>query len=399
VSVDGSDGPISGLLILSNITANNCRVTFCIGVRNSAWIEELMTTLDAFARRWPLDTDDLRRVSKRFPFRVTSHVLNLIRFPGDPIWRQAVPDVLEMRDQSGYDDPLAEERLSPVPNLVHRYPNRALWLVAHECAMACRFCTRKRRWRDPLPLTGEAFQSGLDYIRSHPEIQDVLLSGGDPLLLPPRRLESILAALRRIPHVEIIRIGTRVPGVLPRRITPKLIRMLSQYHPMYMNIHFNHPWEITPECRLACTLLANAGIPLGSQTVLLKGVNDNAEVLGELFQKLLSLRVRPYYLMQMDLTRGTEHFRTPIRTGLEILRALRNHVSGLALPHFVVDLPGGQGKVPLIPNSVENITEDHLTLKDYRGGLCRYPLLPGEEKDLAEWLLPSQSLTSTCKPR
>jgi lysine 2,3-aminomutase len=345
-----------------------------------------MKTLEALAQQWPLDEDILRRVASRFPVRMTRHILDVIRFPGDPIWRQCIPEMAELENPSGYHDPLAEESLSPVPNLVHRYPNRVLWLVSHECAMYCRFCTRKRRWRDPLPLSEEAFQSGLDYIRAHREIKDVLLSGGDPLLLPPRRLESILRSLRRIEHVEIIRIGTRVPGVLPRRITPRLVNTLSQYHPVYVNIHFNHPWEITPESRQACRLLANGGIPLGSQTVLLRGVNDDAEVLGELFQKLLALRVRPYYLMQMDLTQGTAHFRTPISAGLKILRALRNHISGLAIPHFVVDLPGGQGKVPLVPNSVEGVDGTHLILKDYRGNLCPYPLLPGEEKELLQWL-------------
>jgi len=347
-----------------------------------------MTALDAFAHSWSLEIDGLRRVAGRYPFRISRHIRGLIRSPGDPIWRQAVPDVAELEDVAGYEDPLAEERLSPVPNLVHRYPNRVLWLVAHECAMYCRFCTRKRRWSAPAPLTGETFEAGLRYIREHREIQDVLLSGGDPLLLSTARLESILAALRRIPHVRIIRIGTRVPCVLPKRITSKLTETLSRYQPVYMNLHFNHPLEITDASRQACTTLANAGIPLGSQTVLLRGVNDNPRVLGELFQELLTMRVRPYYLMQMDLTQGTAHFRTPIGTGLGILRALRNHISGLAMPHFVVDLPGGQGKVPLVPNSVKEIAKGRLILKDYRGELCEYPLLDGEEKDLADWLIP-----------
>ena len=347
-----------------------------------------MDALDAFAHSWALDVDDLRRVAHRFPFRLTRHFRDLIGSPGDPIWRQAVPDVSELEDACGLEDPLAEEKLSPVPNLVHRYPNRVLWLVAHECAVYCRFCTRKRRWRSAAPMTEELFRAGLQYIGEHREITDVLLSGGDPLLLSTAKLELILTPLRRIPHVRIIRIGTRVPSVLPGRITAKLAATLSKYHPLYVNLHFNHPMEITAESRQACATLADAGIPLGSQTVLLSGVNDEARILGELFQELLTMRVRPYYLMQMDLTRGTAHFRTPISVGLEILRALRNHISGLAIPHFVLDLPGGQGKVPLIPNSVKEIAKGRLVLKDYLGELCEYPLLKGEEKSLAHWLAP-----------
>jgi len=345
-----------------------------------------MTSLDTFTHLWPAEAGDLDRVARRFPFRINRYLLNLLRFPGDPLWRQIIPDVRELEDETGWEDPLAEETLSPVPNLVHRYPNRVLWLVFHECAATCRFCTRKRRWEKPLPMTEEAYQAGLDYIRRHHEVKDVLLSGGDPLLLPLSRLESLLRSLRMIPHVEIIRIGTRIPSSFPRRITPHLANMLARYHPLYINLHFNHPLEITPEASRACLLLANAGIPLGSQTVLLQGVNDRADILGELFQKLLTLRVRPYYLMQMDLTRGTAHFRTPIGTGLKILRALRNHISGLAMPHFVIDLPGGQGKVPLIPNSVEKIGKDCLILRDYRGNTCRYPLLPGENEELGRLL-------------
>jgi len=349
-------------------------------------MDESASRVKAFARSWSIDMLEIERVAKVFPFRINRYVLDMIRSPGDPIWRQAIPDARELEDPTGLEDPLAEEHLSPVPNLVHRYPNRVLWLVNHECAMHCRFCTRKRRWQAPRPMTDESYEAGLDYIRRHTEVKDVLLSGGDPLLLPLFRLESILAALRGIPHVEIIRIGTRIPSVLPQRVTPQLAEVLSRYHPIFMNIHFNHPREITPESRRVCLLLANAGIVLGSQTVLLRGVNDEVEILGELFQKLLMLRVRPYYLMQMDLTRGTAHFRTPIALGLKILRALRNHISGLAMPHFVLDLPGGQGKVPLTPGYVEEIDGDSLVLRDYCGNQCRYPLLAGEGTELGRWL-------------
>jgi lysine 2,3-aminomutase len=343
----------------------------------------VLTDLAAVGLR---DAKLLGAVTDRYPFRISSHISRLIGSAGDPIWLQVVPQETELNDKDGLEDPLSEEALSPVPNLVHRYPRRVLWLVSHECAVHCRFCTRKRRWRAPCPLTDELFHTGIEYIRSHNEIQDVLLSGGDPMLLPFERLEALLAAVRNIPHVEIIRIGTRTPGALPQRITERLAGLLARFQPVFVNAHFNHPMELTPETVRACTILADAGIPLGSQTVLLRGVNDDAAVLGELFQRLLRLRVRPYYLMQMDLTEGTAHFRTPLCDGLKIMRALRNHISGLAMPHFVVDLPGGHGKVPLVPNCIEEICEDHLVVKDYRGRFCRYPLLPGESKNLGDYL-------------
>ncbi len=349
-------------------------------------METFESSLQSFLHRWPTKLDPVERVLQRFPFRTSHYYAGLVRAPGDPIWRQVVPETMELEDETGWEDPLNEENLSPVPNLVHRYPNRVLWLVASECALHCRFCTRKRRWRHPRPLTEEHFQGALDYIASHRELRDVLLSGGDPLLLKVSRLESILMSLRKINHVQVIRIGTRVPCALPDQVTEKLAAMLARYHPIYVNVHFNHPWEITPEARRACTLLADAGIPLGSQTVLLRDINDRAEVLAELFQKLLSLRVRPYYLMQMDLTRGAAHFRTPLSTGFEIIGTLRNRISGMAIPHFVIDLPGGRGKVPLVPDWVESVEEGALTLRDYRGEVCTYPLLQGEAAELARWL-------------
>ena len=347
---------------------------------------ELLTDLDALGAYDSLPGEDLTTVAEKYPFRVSRHFLKSIRFPGDPLWLQVAPDIRELHDTSGLVDPLAEETLSPVPNLVHRYADRVLWLVSHQCAVHCRFCTRKRRWREPLPMTDEMLQAGYDYIQQHQEIKDVLLSGGDPLLLRDVRLESILRTLRKISHVEIIRIGTRIPGVFPQRVTHGLARMLARYHPLYVNIHFNHPREITPESRHACRLLADAGIPLGSQTVLLKGVNDDAEVLADLFRKLLAMRVRPYYLLQMDLTRSTAHFRTPISTGLRIIAALKNRLSGLGIPQFVVDLPGGRGKVPLLPSHVEEIQAGQLIFKGYAGRHAVYPLLPGEEAELASWL-------------
>jgi lysine 2,3-aminomutase len=349
-------------------------------------MESTISVLHDFSSQSPAADHDLERVTQSYPFRVSPYYAGLIRSPGDPIWRQVVPDIMELEDLTGWEDPLAEEDLSPVPNLVHRYPNRVLWLVSQECAVHCRFCTRKRRWKQPLPSTEENFQRALDYINSHREVQDVLLSGGDPLLLSLPRLESILTNLRKIHHVRVIRIGTRVPCTLPERITEDLPRMLVRHHPLFMNVHFNHPWEITPESSRACTALADAGIPLGSQTVLLRGINDRAEVLAELFHELLALRVRPYYLMQMDLTLGAAHFRTPLSTGLSIIDSLRNRISGLAMPHFVIDLPGGRGKVQMVPDCVEAIDEGRLILKDYLGKPCVYPLLSGEEADLSRWL-------------
>ncbi|MGV8074933.1 MAG: KamA family radical SAM protein [Syntrophobacteraceae bacterium] len=342
--------------------------------------------LDDLTKTWPLYLKALEQVSRRYPFRINGYFSELLRYPGDPLWRQAIPDEMELFDSQGHEDPLAEESLSPVPNLVHRYPNRVLWLISHECAVHCRFCTRKRRWNDPLPMNSDIFNEALSYIRTNKEINDVLLSGGDPLMLPVEQLEFTLKSLRSIRHVEVIRIGTRIPGVAPQTVTPYLAEMLARHHPVYMNLHFNHPSEITEDVRRACAILADKGIPLASQTVLLRSVNDEPETLKELFQKLLTIRVRPYYLMQMDLTQGTAHFRTPIGTGLRIMHSLRNHISGLSMPHFVVDLPGGYGKIPLTPNYIEKIGSENLTFINYQGKTCSYPLLPGEAEDLSRWL-------------
>jgi lysine 2,3-aminomutase len=350
---------------------------------------DFMVSLDAFAGRWKIDPAPLGPVIRRYPFRLNPYFEGLIQSAGDAVWKQVVPDVREISEPSGLEDPLAEEILSPVPNLVHRYPNRVLWLISDRCAVNCRFCTRKRRWVGGPSPTAENTPDpahALDYIARHEQIRDVLLSGGDPLLLPPERIREILSRLREIKHVQIIRIGTRLPSALPSLITPELAGMLSQFHPLFVNIHFNHPAEITAESERACTILAGAGIPLGSQTVLLHGVNDAEAVLADLFQRLLTIRVRPYYLIQMDLTTGTAHFRTPIGTGLRILRKLRNRISGPAMPHFVVDLPGGRGKMPLLPNMIREIGGGRMIVQNYLGELCQYPLLDGEEEGLREEL-------------
>jgi len=311
-------------------------------------------------------------VAERYPMRINPYYLGLIRRPGDPLWKQAVPDLRELEDKVCPADPLDEENLSPVANLVHKYPDRALFLVTSQCAMYCRFCTRKRKvGTGEMRVNRESIAAGLDYLRRTPAIRDVLVSGGDPLLLPDAELEAILAALRAIPSIEIIRIGSRVPCTLPMRVTVRLAAMLRKFHPLYINTHFNHPDEITPASALACGRLADAGIPLGCQTVLLRGVNDDPVVLKRLMHGLLRLRVKPYYLFQADMTRGTDHFRTPIRQGMEIMRTLIGHTSGLAVPTFALDLPGGGGKVPLTPSYGGNPGAP-LTFTNYCGSVYSY---------------------------
>jgi lysine 2,3-aminomutase len=299
---------------------------------------------------WGLDVRALSVVTDRYPMRINPYYLSLIRTPYDPIFRQAVPDEQEINDQFCIDDPLAEENLSPVPNLVHKYPDRALFLVASTCAMYCRFCTRKRKVATSrFSVTPDTIRAGLDYLKRTPAIRDVLLSGGDPLLLDDEAIKTLLESLRRIPSIEIIRIGSRVPCTLPMRVTSRLARMLKKFHPLYINTHFNHPDELTPQACLALQRLINAGIPLGCQTVLLRGVNDDSLIMKKLLHKLLLNRVKPYYIFQGDLTKGTNHFRTPVATGLAIIEALAENASGLALPTYAIDLPGGGGKVPILP--------------------------------------------------
>jgi lysine 2,3-aminomutase len=317
-------------------------------------LKQSLTEPADLAARFGIDPAPLAPVTERYPMRITPHYLGLIREAGDPIWRQCVPDPRELDDGGLLVDPLNEEALSPATGIVHRYPDRVLFLVSGTCASYCRFCTRKRKVGCPsMRVSLGEVRAGIDYIARTPQVSDVILSGGDPLLMSDLLLEDILERLRRIPHVETIRIGTRVPVTLPERITENLCRLLRRFHPLYLNTHFNHPRELAPEAAEACARLADAGIQLGNQTVLLKGVNDDPGVMKELVKGLLRLRVRPYYLHQMDLTAGTGHFRTSLDRGAEIMRSLRGTVSGLAIPHYVVDLPGGKGKVPVGPNYVE----------------------------------------------
>lgn len=311
--------------------------------------------------------DEFSAVSARYPVRLTDYYAGLIRRPYDAIWKQCMPDARELEDRSQCPDPLDESALSPVPGLIHRYPDRVVLLVSNRCPVYCRFCMRKRLvGSGDAPIGEDGLRNALDYIAAHPAVHDVILSGGDPLMLDDGSLSHILTALRAIPHVAIIRIGTRIPVTLPERITPDLCTLLRKFHPLYINTHFNHPDEITAASGTACALLADAGIPLGNQTVLLKGVNDSVEIMRDLMTGLLRLRVRPYYLHQMDLVQGTAHFRTSVRSGLEIVRGLRGHISGLAVPHYVIDLPGGKGKVAVLPDDAE-IRGTTLHLRTYTG--------------------------------
>jgi lysine 2,3-aminomutase len=322
--------------------------------------------------------EKLKKVAEVFPIRINSYFLSQIKSENDPLWKQVVPTSEELDDflnlDEGLDsDPLHEEKDMPVPELVHRYPDRVLLMLNNHCPIICRFCTRKRKIGFPGIVTRETLRQGIEYIAQHPEIRDVIMSGGDPLLVPDRELERILKALRDIPHLDIIRIGTRVPGTLPDRVTPELCDILKKYHPLYANLHFNHPDEITPEVARACNRLADAGLPLGAQTVLLKGVNDSVEVMKELVQKLLRIRVKPYYLYQADMTMGTDHFRTTIEKGLDIIRGLQGHTSGMAVPYYVIDTPGGGGKVRLLPDSIVEYNEKEIIVRNFEGKTFHYP--------------------------
>jgi lysine 2,3-aminomutase len=294
--------------------------------------------------------------------------------PACPVRRQAVPDPLELvHHEDDMEDPLEEDEDSPVPGLTHRYPDRVLFLVTDQCTMYCRHCTRRRSTGvTDLPRSPGEIAAAIDYIRSAKEVRDVLISGGDPLTMDDSVLEDILKKLRDIEHVEIIRIGTRTPVVLPYRITEDLCEMLAKYHPLYVNTHFNHPKEITAESRRACDLLTRAGIPVGNQSVLLHGVNDCVEVMRQLVHELLKIRVKPYYLYQCDLTAGVEHFRTSIGKGIEIIESLRGHTSGLAVPTFVVDAPGGGGKIPVGPQYLISRSSTQTILRNYEGYSCLY---------------------------
>jgi lysine 2,3-aminomutase len=319
----------------------------------------------------------LIQAAKKFPLAITPYYASLIRQadPSDPIFQMCVPQALELADPPFLcDDPLEEDQDMPVPGLVHRYADRALLLATTTCSSYCRHCTRKRvAGMQETAISPVRLRQAAAYLAEHPEITDVIVSGGDALTLPTETLERVLAALRSVPSVQIIRIGTRTPVVLPQRITDELVAMLRKYHPLWINTHFNHPRELTPEAAEACARLADAGIPLGNQCVLLRGVNDRPQVQEELCRGLVRMRVRPYYLFQCDLVRGVEHFRTPLARGLEIMEYLRGRVSGLAIPNFVVDAPHGGGKIPVLPNYVVTRSPTHTVLRNFEGMMVSYP--------------------------
>jgi lysine 2,3-aminomutase len=330
-------------------------------------LRTLQHLVERFGAEQFQDLERLQQAVDNFEFRISPAMAELIKEPGDPIWRQYVPDLQELDVVDGVMDSLGEDADSPVPNITHRYPDRALFLVSPVCASYCRFCTRRRKVGDPEKIPMSQFESAFRYLEEHGEIRDVILSGGDPLLLSDRRLEGIIARLRKIRHLEIVRIGSRVPCHLPQRITPELCGMLRKYHPIYINTHFNHPDELTPAAVQGLGMLADAGIPLGCQSVLLRGVNDDVEVMKRLMQKLLAARVRPYYIYMCDNVAGVEHFKTTVEKGLEIVEGLRGWTSGLAVPHFVIDAPGGGGKIPLLPEYVVRLSNEEIVLRNFRG--------------------------------
>ncbi|MBN2309379.1 MAG: lysine 2,3-aminomutase [Candidatus Hydrogenedentes bacterium] len=320
---------------------------------------------------------DFERTIERFPMSVTPYYLSLIDtddWENDPVFRQSFPSPRELEVMKcDMLDPLSEDKDSPVPGLTHRYPDRVLLIVSNMCSMYCRHCTRKRRVgdRDSIPDRAE-IAAGIDYIRRTPRVRDVLLSGGDPFLLSDGELDWILSELRAIEHLEVIRIGTRTPVVLPYRITDGLVDVLKRHHPLWINTHFNHPRELTSSSREALAKLADAGIPLGNQSVLLAGVNDCPRVMRALVHKLVCNRVRPYYLYQCDLSEGLSHFRTPVGKGIEILESLIGHTSGFCVPTYVIDAPGGGGKIPVMPNYLISWSTNKVVLRNYEGVITTY---------------------------
>jgi lysine 2,3-aminomutase len=336
-------------------------------------------TLDQLERVLLLADEEreaILQAKSMLPVSITPYYMSLVSRDdrSQPLRKTVIPSTLEFHSAKGEaDDPLGEEADSPIPGLVHRYPDRVLLLVTDVCSSYCRYCTRSRMVGHGHIAPQEArLERAFEYIRSTPAIRDVLISGGDPLALSDDRLDWILTSLREIPHVEFVRIGTKMPAVLPHRITPALCRMLRKHHPLWMSLHFIHPDECTPESFLACTRLADAGIPLGSQTVLLRGVNDDVETMKNLVHRLLMMRVRPYYLYQCDPISGSEHFRTPVEKGLEIIAGLRGFTTGYAVPNYVIDAPGGGGKIPLQPQTVVGREGDELLLRNYLGNIYRY---------------------------
>lgn len=355
------------------------------GVGDEQWndwkwqVKNRVETVDQLKKYFtlsPTEEEGMRKALRKLRMAITPYYLSLIDpiDPYDPIWRQAVPTALEtFKAQGDLDDPLHEDSDSPVPGLTHRYPDRVLFLITDQCSMYCRHCTRRRfAGQHDCAVPMERIDRCIDYVARTPQVRDVLLSGGDALLVSDDTLEYIISRLRAIPHVEIIRLGSRTPVVCPQRVTPELCAMLKKYHPIWLNTHFNHPNEITDESAGACARLADAGIPLGNQTVLLRGVNDCTHVMKRLMHGLVKMRVRPYYIYQCDLSMGIEHFRTPVSKGIEIMENLRGHTSGYAVPTFVVDAPGGGGKIPVMPDYVISQSPRRVVLRNYEGVITTY---------------------------
>jgi len=363
-----------------------------------------VTRVEQLAQFIPLSNEEqaqLRLVIMRYPLSVTPYYLSLINpdDPDDPIRKQATPSTMEMiMGSMGVEDPLDEKRDTVVPGLVHRYLDRVLLVLTDICPVLCRHCTRKREWRNGGWVRSPAeIEAMLDYISQHRAVRDVIISGGDPLTLSTHRLEAIISRIREIRHIEIIRIGTRYPVVLPQRIDKELCTMLARYGPIWLNTHFNHVREITPEAAEACDCLLRSGVPVNNQSVLLRGINDSVEAQTELSHGLLKIKVRPYYLFQCDEVQGTEHLRTPVEVGIKIIEGMRGHTSGLAVPTFVIDLPQSGGKVPLQPDYILAHTEGELVLRNYEGRTFRYrnPITLARPEPPAEVLCPAGSATAS----
>jgi len=324
----------------------------------------------------PEEEAGLKKASGRLSLAITPYWATLIdpEDPNCPLRRQAVPVIAEsVVGPHEMTDPLAEDRDTPAPHLIHRYPDRVLLLATEHCAMYCRHCTRRRLVGEHKENNAVArFDAAVEYIKSDRKIRDVLISGGDPLVLEDEEIEDLIQKIRAVSHVEFLRIGTRVPVTLPQRITEKLVSILKKYSPIWVSIHFNHPKEITKRCKTACDMLSDAGIPLGSQSVLLKGINDRPYIMKKLMQELLQIRVRPYYIYQCDPVKGTQHFRTPVAVGINIMEKLRGHTSGYAVPTYVIDGPGGGGKIPVGPNYVLSQAKGKYVLRNYKGKIYTY---------------------------
>lgn len=344
-------------------------------------LQNILRSSEELSRLFTLTQDERQAMCGQtggLPTAITPYYASLIdpSNPDDPLRHTMLPSMSELQASPGEEeDPLHEEDQSPIPGLIHRYPDRVLFLATEYCSAYCRYCTRSRLVGQPerLRYNCEHWRKALAYIEATPAVRDVIISGGDPLTLPDEPLEWLLMRLRTIPHVEIIRIGTKTPAVLPMRMTQSLMQILRRANPLWMSLHFAHPNELTPETGAACARLADAGLPLGSQTVLLRDINDDPATMRDLMTGLMKFRVRPYYLYQCDPILGSAHFRTPVSKGIELIRSLRGYVSGYAVPQYVVDAPGGGGKIPLLPNSIEGSEAGDVVLRNYQGKLYRYP--------------------------